>query len=289
MSAAASARGALREASVQARGVRSPVIEAGPAGAAEAVLFVHGNPGSSTDWSALAGAAGELGRAVALDMPGFGQARTPRDFHYHVASYAEFLEEARQALAIERVHLVVHDFGGPFGLLWGLQHPDAWQSVVLINVGVMPGYRWHRMARRWRTPVVGELAQAWIPRFAWRRAMQRANPRGLPMAFVDKMYDDYDRTTRRAVLKLYRATPDPGDRAAEIGQALAALRKPALVIWGAKDPFIDVRYAERQREFFDVRELVVLPESGHWPFQDDPEPVQQAVVAFLGDRLGAAR
>ena len=37
-------------------------------------MFVHGNPGSSRDWTALVAAAGELGRAVAIDMPGFGKA-----------------------------------------------------------------------------------------------------------------------------------------------------------------------------------------------------------------------
>ena len=74
------------------------------------------------------------------------------------------------------MHLVVHDFGGPFGLLWGLQHPDAWASVVLINIGIMPGYTWHTMARRWRTPVLGELTQAWIPRSAWRRGDAEGQP-----------------------------------------------------------------------------------------------------------------
>ena len=90
-------------------------------------------------------ATGELGRAVAVDMPGFGKADKPRDFDYQVSSYADFLQGALTELGIERVHLVVHDFGGPFGLFWGLQHPDMWASVVLINIGVMPGYngtRW---------------------------------------------------------------------------------------------------------------------------------------------------
>jgi pimeloyl-ACP methyl ester carboxylesterase len=186
------------------------------------------------------------------------------------------------------VHLVLHDFGGPFGLLWGLRHPQVWASVVLINIGIMPGYTWHTMARRWRTPVLGELVQAWIPRSGWRRAMQKANPKGLPEAFVDKMYDDYDRATRRTVLKLYRATPDPGTTASELGAAMAELHKPALVVWGAKDPFISVEYAECQREFFDVAHVEILKDSGHWPFQDDPQRVEQAVVPFLRERLSVS-
>jgi pimeloyl-ACP methyl ester carboxylesterase len=278
-----------RSSTITVSGVRSPLIEAGPEGASEAVLFVHGNPGSSTDWTALVDAVGAFARAVAVDLPGFGKAEKPPDWPYHVGSYAEFLEGARRELGIERVHLVVHDFGGPFGLFWGLQHPEAWASVTLINVGILPGYRWHKMARRWRTPVLGELVQAWIPRAAWRSAMQRSNPKGLPPEFVDKMYDDYDRGTRRTVLKLYRATPDPGQAAQLVGEAIARLHKPALVIWGAKDPYLGVEFAERQGEFFDVKDLVILEESGHWPFQDDPQRVRQALLEFLPTQLTAAR
>jgi pimeloyl-ACP methyl ester carboxylesterase len=277
-----------RASEIRVAGIRSPVIEAGPEDAREAVVFVHGNPGSSTDWTALVDATGELGRAVAFDMPGFGRADKPSSFDYQVSAYGEFLQGAITELGIERVHLVLHDFGGPFGMYWGLGHADAWASVVLINIGVMPGYRWHTMARRWRTPVLGELVQAWVPRAGWRRVMQKSSPRGLPPEFVDKMYDDYDHATRRAVLKLYRATPDPGAIATEMGPQMAALHKPALVVWGAKDPYIGVEYAERQREFFDVRDVVILPDSGHWPFQDDPQTVARAVLAFLQSQLAPA-
>jgi pimeloyl-ACP methyl ester carboxylesterase len=275
----------VRAGRVAVGAISSPVIEAGPEGVREAVVFVHGNPGSRTEWTALAGAVGEVARAVAFDMPGFGAADKPRSLPYEISSYASFIEGALAELDIERAHLVLHDFGGPFGLAWGLEHGQRWASVVLINVGVLPGYRWHAMARRWRTPVIGELVQAWIPRAAWRRAMQRSNPRGLPEEFVDKMYDDFDRRTRRAVLALYRATPDPGEVADTLGPALALLRKPALVVWGAKDPYADAKYAERQREYFDVQDVLILPDSGHWPFIDDPEPVEQAVVSFLRAQL----
>ncbi|HTR88610.1 MAG TPA: alpha/beta hydrolase [Solirubrobacteraceae bacterium] len=275
----------VRRDRVGVGGARSPLIEAGPREASEAVVFVHGNPGSSTDWTALVSAVGEYGRALAVDMPGFGGAHRPEGFRCEVASYADFLQGAMAQLGVERAHLVLHDFGGPFGLLWGLQHGGAWASAVLINIGVMPGYTWHKMAKVWRTPLLGELSQAWIPRSGWHRMMRNANPRGLPAAFVDKMYDDYDRETRRTVLELYRSTPEPGDVAEAIGAEIAKLRIPALVVWGAKDPFIGVRFAERQRDFFDVRDVLILPESGHWPFQDDPEAVAGAVVPFLRERI----
>jgi pimeloyl-ACP methyl ester carboxylesterase len=274
-----------RRIELRADGVATPGIEAGPAQDVEGVLFVHGNPGSASDWNALVEETGAFARAVAIDMPGFGHAPLPSGFEPQISSYAAFLERARKQLGLERVHLVVHDFGGPFGLHWGLEHDAAWRSVVLINVGVLPGYRWHALARRWRTPVLGELMNAWIPRWAWRRSMTAAGPKELPRAFVDKMYDEFDRTTRATVLRLYRATPDPGATADAVGGPLARLHKPALVVWGAKDPYITVDYAERQREFFDVRGPLVLPESGHWPFQDDPQAVAAAMLPFLRERL----
>jgi pimeloyl-ACP methyl ester carboxylesterase len=266
-------------------GIGSPVIEAGPADATEAVVFVHGNPGSGRDFEALVDGVGEFGRAVAFDMPGFGQADKPADFEYHVGSYANFIQGALEELGISRVHLVVHDFGGPFGLLWGLMHPDAWASTVLFNIGIMPGYHWHKRARQWRTRGLGELTMLWIPRSAWRRSFLSAPGRKLPLEFVDQMYDNFDRRTRTTVLKLYRATPDPGERAEEIGAAIKALNKPALVIWGMKDPFVPGEYAERQREFFDVRDVVELPDSGHWVFVDNPEAASAAVLPYLRERL----
>jgi pimeloyl-ACP methyl ester carboxylesterase len=266
-------------------GIGSPVIEAGPADATEAVLFVHGNPGSGRDFEALVDQVGEFGRAVAFDMPGFGQADKPADFEYHVGSYANFIQGALEELGINRVHLVVHDFGGPFGLLWGLMHPDAWASTVLFNIGIMPGYHWHKRARQWRTRGVGELMMLWIPRSAWRRSFLSPPGRKLPVEFVDQMYDNFDRRTRNTVLKLYRATPDPGERAEEIGAAIKAVNKPALVVWGMADPFVPGEYAERQREFFDVQDVVKLEDSGHWAFVDNPEAASAAVLPYLRAQL----
>lgn len=275
----------LRRREVQVAGVRAPVLEAGPADSSEAVVLVHGNPGSSRDWERLLGAVGEHGRALAPDMPGFGRADKPRGFDYSLGGYAGFLDGALRELGVERAHLVGHDFGGPFALAWAAGHPDRFASAVLVNTGVLLRYRWHRMARIWRTPVLGELVQASATRSAFHRALRRGNPRGLPRAFVDRMYDDYDRGTRRAVLKLYRATPGGGGE--EIAALFRVLDRPALVVWGAADPYIPAEQAELQRESFPRAEVVMLEHSGHWPFVDDPEAVERAVVPFLRAQLSS--
>lgn len=273
----------VSERVVAVAGVRAPVLEAGPGGAPEAVVFLHGNPGSGRDWARLMSEVGAFSRALAPDMPGFGRADKPRDFDYTVGGYARFLGAALDQLGVERAHLVLHDFGGPWGLAWAVAATERFASATLINTGVLLGYRWHVLARVWRTPVLGELFQATTTRRGFGAVLGgRGNPRGLPREFIDGLYDDYDRGSRRAVLRLYRATPS--DAAGALAAPLRALDRPALVVWGAADPYIGVEQAERQRETFPRARVVVLEHSGHWPFADDPERVAAEVVPFLREQ-----
>jgi pimeloyl-ACP methyl ester carboxylesterase len=147
----------VSETQIVVEGVRAPVLQTGPRGDEEAVVFVHGNPGSSRDWDDLLERTGTFARAVATDMPGFGRADKPSGFDYTVQGYARFLAGALDSLGIRRAHLVLHDFGGPWGLTWAAANPDSLASVVLVNTGVLTGYRWHYLARIWRAPVLGEL------------------------------------------------------------------------------------------------------------------------------------
>lgn len=57
---------------------------------------------------------------------------------------------------------------------------------------------------------------------------------------------------------------------------------PTLVIWGARDPYLPVTLAEVQKQFFEVEQVLLLDDSGHWPMIDNPGAVRQAVVSFIG-------
>jgi pimeloyl-ACP methyl ester carboxylesterase len=270
---------------VAVAGVRSPLIQAGRQEDTEAAVFLHGNPGSRLDWELLIGEVGQNGRALAFDMPGFGQADKPRRFDYSIEGYAEFIAGALQQLGVERAHLVVHDFGGAFGFCWAAQHPEALASAVMFNTGTWTHGSWHQAARLWRRPLVGELVMALTNRRTWHQRMS-AGPDPLPAEFIDRMYDDFDRGTRRAVLKLYRATPLPYPAAQGWVDALAALDRPALIIWGASDPFLSTRRVEDLREPFPSAEAKVLEGSGHFPYADDPDAAAAALIPFICRQFG---
>jgi pimeloyl-ACP methyl ester carboxylesterase len=275
----------LTTTAVSVNGVRSPVLQAGEPDATEAVVFVHGNPGPKEDWEDLLRRTGEFGRAVAPDMPGYGAADKPADFDYTSGGYAKHLAGILDQLGITTVHLVVHDFGGPWGLVWAVEHPDAFASATFINTGVLLDYRWHRLAKIWRTPGLGETFMATTSKPAFRMLLSHDNPR-LPGPAVDRLYEvSRAWPTKRAVLKLYRATP--ASAMAPLSEPLRELDRPALVVWGTDDVYIPWQQAERQRESFPSARIELLEGLGHWPFLEDPAHVAELVIPFLRDHLHA--
>jgi pimeloyl-ACP methyl ester carboxylesterase len=267
--------------SIPVGGVLTRLLEAGPHQASEAVVFIHGNPGSASDWTGLVEEAGRLGRAVAFDLPDFGPTVAEPGFTNTVEEYAGFVGEALETLGITSARLVLHDFGGPIGLTWAAANPERVAGVTLIDTGLLLDYKWHRMARIWQTPGLGELLNGVVTRPVFRRLITGPEPRGLPAGFVDEMYDNFDRRTKAAVLRLYRDSKKIGKTSKLLVEPLAAAEIPALVIWGASDAYLPVSLAERQKEAFPSAEIHVLPGSGHWPFIDDPSTVARLLTGFL--------
>ena len=280
----------LTERRITVSGLSTPLLEAGPRDARQAVVFLHGNPGSSADWRDLVASTGAFARAVAFDMPGFGKAGKPRDFEYSVPGEVRFFDAALSELGIERAHLVLHDLGGPWGIEWAAGHPDRVESIVLVNTGAFVDYKWHILARIWQTPVAGELFMATTSRFAFRTLTKRGqSKRPLPREFVDSMYDNFDRDTRHAVLQHYRAEKRPQAAARRAADALRPHDIPTLVLWGARDPYLGVDLAEAQKQAFPSARIEVLPDSGHWPFMDNPDETASHVLPFLREQTGATK
>lgn len=276
----------MRRTTVVVDGIRTPVIEAGPSGAPGAAVFVHGNPGSADDFLALVEATGRHGRAIAMDMPGFGRADTPADWGATVADYGRHLAALLDRLGVARAHLVLHDFGGPWGMSFVADHPDRAGSLVLVNTVAMPGYRWHRLARGWRTPRVGKALMASATRAVFAALLREGNPRPIPPHHVDRMWEHFDDDTRRTVLALYRGT-DPeflDDLAVRVAAAVSS-RLPVRVVWGDRDPYISPKQAEALRQVFPQARFTRIRDAGHWPFLTHPEVTDPVIIDWLATHL----
>jgi pimeloyl-ACP methyl ester carboxylesterase len=257
------------------RSAPAPGEEAGAA----TPLYLHGVPTNSDDWLAFLKRTGGL----APDLPGFGRSGKPGTRSYTIAEYDRFIERFLEHAGVDRVSLVVHDWGA-VGLAFAQRLPERVERVVVINaVPLLHGYRWHRTARIWRTPVLGELAMGTTTRPVLRALSRESNATPGPMgdAWLDSVLDHFDQGTQRAILRLYRSSPPDVLEAA--GARLGDLRVPALVVWGMKDPYIPARFGGEYARALGDGELLELPDAGHWPWLDRPEAIDR-VVDFLSAR-----
>jgi pimeloyl-ACP methyl ester carboxylesterase len=262
-------------------GVQTPIAQGGPKDAQDAVVFVHGNPGPSEDWDELAPRAAEFARVLTMDMPGYGRAGRPRNFDYTIAGYARHLEGILKATGVDGAHLVTHDFGGPWALQWAVEHPGRVRSLTLINTGVFIGYTWHKFARIWQTPVLGELFFLTSTETMLRLALNADNPKPMPREFAKRVHGYADFGHARAVCRLYRATRRVDAIARAMAPKLRAIDPPTLVIWGTGDAYLPEKYAMAQKETFPKAEVHLLHGCGHWPFIDDPRAVEERLLPFL--------
>jgi pimeloyl-ACP methyl ester carboxylesterase len=277
----------LEDTSVRVAGIETFVRRVG--GEGTPTLFLHGNPTSSLDWVPFLERTG--GPALAPDLPNFGRSARvdPRVFDASMDAYGRFVEAFLDAEGIERFKLVVHDWG-VVGLLAALRRPEALERLVVINaVPLLPGYRWHWVARIWRRRGLGELFNATASEAATRLLMRQARSgfRAAPEGFVEGFWPLWDRGTRQAVLRLYRSADE--DALAAAGLGVGEIACPALVVWGSSDPYIPRRFGEAYAARLPGAELVELERAGHWPWIDRPEAIDR-VVSFLDDpqRAGGA-
>jgi pimeloyl-ACP methyl ester carboxylesterase len=272
----------VRERRLVADGLATRLLEAGRRGSATAVVFLHGSPGSGVDWEDLLPRLGS-NRAIAIDIPGFGHAAEAWGRRPGLDAGVRFLDRALRALGIRRVHLVAHDIGGPLGLEWGARNPRRLRSATLIDTGLLIGYRHHQVAQISRSSA-GEAFWLQLNRSSFSVGIQNGQTRPLPAEFVNRLYDDLDRETRCAIIALYRSADEPyihrfARRQARILRGWK--RRPALVIWGADDPYLPAQMASRQRAGFPQARIRIFEDAGHWPFVDYRLRTRRLVVPFI--------
>jgi pimeloyl-ACP methyl ester carboxylesterase len=230
-------------------------------------LWVHGVPDSSELWTPFLERAG----GVAPDLPGFGRSGKRGDLDYSIAGYADWLERFCAHAGLERVRLAMHDWGS-VGLAFAQRAPERIERIVAIDtIPLLPGYRWHAIARVWRTPVAGEVAMG----FSIAPVVRRL----LPAGRAEPVLAHFDPGTQRAILRLYRSSP-PGVLAAA-GRGLGTLAAPALVLHGARDRYIPPRFADGLAAALGDGRAEHVEGAGHWPWLDRPGLVER-VAAFLG-------
>ncbi len=168
------------------------------------LLCVHGFPESSLMWNAVLEAVADSGRrAIALDLPGFGD--SPPDPPGTWERQVEALERFAQELGLDSSALAVHDWGGLIGLRWACDNPGRASALVVSNTGFFPDGKWHGAADVMRTPGKGEEMIDAFDREGFA-AMMRSQSSGFGDEAIAHYWRAFETEAgRHGVLELYRS------------------------------------------------------------------------------------
>lgn len=256
-------------------------------GSGDVVLFVHGTPTWSFEWRHAIRRLSGTHRCIALDHLGFGLSDRPRDFDYTPEAHARVLRTFVDRLGLDRFTLVVHDYGGPIALPLALDAPGRVRRLAIVNSWMWSFEDDADMKQKAR------IAGGRLGRFLYRHL--NFSLRVLtPSAYADR------RKLTRAIHTQYLAPfPDADSRGRVLWPLARALlgssafydslwqrrdaltRLPVLIVWGTKDPAFPPRMLERWRAVLPPARVVELP-VGHWPHEEAPDEVTEALRAFAG-------
>jgi pimeloyl-ACP methyl ester carboxylesterase len=225
-------------------------------------VFVHGVPETHVIWDPIRSKVSRKD-TIAVDMPGFG-APVPAGFDATKEAYANWLIAEIEKIG-EPVDLVGHDWGSLLTIRVASIRPDLIRTWTGGSGAIHPDYVWHDMARMWQTPGVGEQVLQAMTGDALKAALGGG---GIPQESVDMIADAVDDTMKDCILKLYRSAVTVGT---EWWGDLKNAPKRGMLIWGADDPYMAVKFAEGLAKETGAR-LVNLPATGHWwPLQRPAE------------------
>lgn len=138
---------------VEVNGSNMAYVEAGDG---DPILFLHGNPTSKFLWRNIMPWLEAQGRVIAPDLIGFGESDKP-DIGYTMAEHSEYVDGFIEALGLENVTLVVHDWGSGLGFDYAARNPDNIKGIAFMESMIAP---LHPISTEGLTPQIADALNA---------------------------------------------------------------------------------------------------------------------------------
>lgn len=253
------------------------------------LLVHHGGPG--LDHTVIAPHLDPLAehlRLICYDHRGSGRSARPHGSSdpYHIDHFVSDIGGVAKGLGLDRFALLGHSFGGIVALHFALAHPDALSHLILVCSPAS-----HHFV---------DDVEAALPDYLDAQALAELN------SLQDS--DPSDHVIRRSLELLAPVYFHDPKRVSELGldsvrfgpetQAvwdslegfdlrprLGEIRVPSLVIAGAHDRSVSAEQAREVADALPKGRLLVMENSGHYPFVEEPEPFLSAVLEFLGIKV----
>lgn len=250
------------------------------------LVFVHGTPSWSFDFRHVIKALRGEFRCLALDHLGFGLSDKPASADYSLDAHVQRFTAWMNVVAREKVSLVVHDFGGPIALEWALRNPHRVERLVVLNTWMWsaendPAYQ--KLKPILKSPLLPFLYRRlnFSPRFLLPNSFynKKILTTALRQQYTRPFPNAFSRYGPLAFAKSLLNEQPWFEKQWERRQALSHI--PALLLWGMNDAFVTPPNLDKMATVFHNSTVVRIPRCGHFPQEEAPQQVIQAMHSFL--------
>ena len=253
------------------------------------ILLIHGTSSSLHTWEGWAHALKARRRVIRFDLPGFGltgpfTGQYTKD-DYHGDTYAQFVFDLMDALAVPRAVVAGNSLGGEVAWRMASLAPERVAALILVDA-VGPAFEPESVPigfRMARLPGAGVITEWLLPRsvVADSLAAVYGDPSKVTPELVDRYFELMLREGNRHALRMrLQQQRLDGEDAARI----ATLKLPTLILWGGRDRLVPPAVGAAFEHLIEGSQRVVFDELGHLPQEENPARSVAPLEAFLGLR-----
>jgi len=264
-------------------------------GEGKPVLFLHGNPTSSYLWRNVIPHVTGVGRCIAPDLIGMGRSDKP-DLEYRFVDHARYLDAFIEALELEDVALVVHDWGSGLGFLYAHRKEGNVRGLAFMEAILAPVPSWdafpdgaREMFQAFRTPEVG-----WDLICKQNVFVEQAIPGSIVRKLTDEEMDAYrapfpDEASRKPIWRWPNEIPVAGEPA-DVAEIVAAYNAwlqetelPKLLLHAEPGALIPAPMVAWARSALPNLETVDLGAGIHYVQEDHPDTIGREVARWAAN------
>ena len=235
------------------------------------LVLIHGLGGSIESWRYNIDYLSSKGfRVVAPDLIGFGLSEKPR-INYTLDLFVEQIRELIASLNLKEVNLVGHSLGGLVSLSLTLKHPEVIDKLVIENSAGL-----ERKSRE----IIEKFMGDWWTKDKLKKFYEYIghDPSRISDEILELRMKMYEKDEAKYA---YKSTLNMSFNCEEFKRGLEKIDKPTMIIWGAKDRLIPVRYAYEFNKLIKRSKLVVIQNAGHTPHAEAYEIYNKLIDKFL--------
>ena len=264
-------------------------------GEGEPIIIVHGGPGLDHSYFLpyLEPLAKEY-RLIFYDQRASGRSTAGDSAAFTMAQFVDDIDAIRKAFDYDTVHLMAHSWGGLLGMRYAIEYPERLRSLMLVNSNPASSALQETANARLQariTPADSVARMNIINTEGFRQRVPEALATYFRVAFKPSFYNRDqtdklrfwfdDRYVENSVM-LQGLGADASFRSFDLHPHLTSLSMPTLILHGVHDP-VSRSEIEPMLEAIRGSRLIMIEESGHFPFIETQSAFNQHILDFLTD------